>query len=151
MKANDIKKELKQAGFNTKDFKVSVRKTYDTYINVTIKNPYVNRIEVEKVLNHHESIDYDTRTYEILGGANTFVTVTYECGIFEEPSKQWHVTSLGIIKDERTGFKVFDGLHFIDNQLYQSNEKGSCHRNVCDLKQLSEYLFKYATFGSIDV
>lgn len=152
MKANDVKKELKDAGFNPKDFKVSIKFESDTRIHVTIKNPYVNRIEVEKVLKHHKRVDYDAITYEILSGGNIFLNVAYECDIFKEPSKHWYNIALLIMEDEsRNEFKVMDGLHFINNELHQLNKNGRCRREICSIEQLSECLFKYMTFGSINI
>lgn len=151
MKASAIKKELKQAGFNPKDFKVTVKTSYDTCIYVTIKNPYVNRKEIEKVLSHHVSADYDVATYEILCGTNPFVCVSYAYEAIVQASEIWHYISLSIIENERNDIKIADDLRYIDGQLHQHNENGSCCRDIYDAQHLSVYLFRYATFGSIDI
>ena len=81
MKATDIKNELKELGYNVKDFKISVkhRGCADIYINVTVKNI---------MLNLNESIDYDELTCEILQGGNIFVLVEYDEEVMYQAIKQ---------------------------------------------------------------
>lgn len=78
-----IRKELKDNGF--KGVTVSVKDSgYDTAVKVKIKNPNINRFEVEKLLKHWEEIDRDERTGEILSGCNIYLFVEYQDGIFDE-------------------------------------------------------------------
>lgn len=83
-----IRKELKVAGFTTKDVSVRVKDSgYNTSIRINIKNPYVKISEVEKITKKFEEIDMDERTMEILQGTNVFVLVQYEYGVIEEAAK----------------------------------------------------------------
>ena len=80
-----IKKELKEAGYNAKDFRVSVKDAgYETSIHIYIKNAAVRKSEIEKLLRHWEEVDRDQRTYEILAGGNTFLFIDYEYGVLED-------------------------------------------------------------------
>lgn len=84
---NTIRKELKKNGFNRNDISVKVRDSlYDTAVNIRIKNPMIRKSEVEAIAKKYDEIDRDERTGEILAGANTFVFVEYEYGIFQEVS-----------------------------------------------------------------
>lgn len=72
-----IKKELKAAGYNAKDFKVSVKASgYDTAAYITVKNPGVNRCKVENVLHHWDQIDRDERTGEVLVVATSICSLS---------------------------------------------------------------------------
>ncbi len=158
MNAREIKKVLKEQGFNPKDFSVSVRSgTYDMAVTVTIKSPYVNKIEIEKILKRFEEIDYDQCTGEILAGGNTYVQVMYDYGIFDEVSQTWTATAMSVMQDSKhTVMCIFDGLFYIHNKqeqdkIRQDNDKAHCTLYVHDLNELSIYLFKFATFGQINI
>lgn len=157
---SQIKKELKNAGYNTRDFKVSVKDCgYSTSIHVTIKNPEINRVEIENILKHHEIIDYDHRTYEILAGANDYLFVDYASGIFDEPAvTEWSVTATDILKnstDETT--RLFDGLYLINwkregkLELMQQTKDFHGRRCIYNLKDLCIYLYKFAHFKTISL
>lgn len=157
MNAREIKKVLKEQGFNPKDFSVSVRYcTYDMAVTVTIKNPYVNKSEVKKILQRFEEIDYDEYTGEILAGGNTYVHVMYDYGIFDEVCREWTATAIGVMRDSNTVISIFDDLFYFHNEqgqdeIRQDNEKAHCTLYVNDLTELSIYLFKFATFGQINI
>lgn len=158
MNAREIKKVLKEQGFNLKDFSVCVRNcTYDVAVTVTIKNPYVNKIEIEKIMKRFKEIDYDEYTGEILAGGNTYVHVMYDYEIFDEVSKTWTATAMGVMRDSKhTVMSIFDGLFYIHNkqgkdEIRQDNEKAHCTLYVNDENELSIYLFKFATFGQINI
>lgn len=149
-----IRKELKDNGF--KGVSVSVKDGgYDTAIRVKIKNPSINRLEVEKLLNHWEEIDRDERTGEILSGRNAYLFVEYQDGIFDEAAQKWAATATGAMnsKDETT--RIFDGLYLINwehsgrLELKQQNEKDYCTRCVYDFNALCVFLYKFANFGTI--
>lgn len=106
-----IKKELKEAGYNTRDFSVTVRDAgYETSIRVYIKNAYVKKEEVEKLLRHWESIDRDERTYEILSGGNTFLFVQYEYGVLEDAAAPLLPISEKVLSnpEKYSGHKIAD-------------------------------------------
>lgn len=80
-----IRKELKNAGFTSKDVSVRVRSVlYDTAVDITVKNPLVRISEVEKVAKKFSEVEYDQRTMEILAGCNVHVHCQYEYGIFKD-------------------------------------------------------------------
>ena len=157
---SQIKKELKNAGYNTRDFKVSVKDCgYSTSIHVTIKNPEINRVEIENILKHHEIIDYDRRTCEILEGANDYLFVDYGCGIFDEPAAtEWGVTAINIFKNSTDEImRIFDGLYLINQnrkgnlELMQQTKDFHGRRYISDLKDLCIYLYKFAHFKTISL
>lgn len=148
-----IKNELKEAGYNVKDFSVSVKDCgYSTSIKVTIKNPYVCRKDVESLLLNYQNIDKDSVTGEILEGGNTYLFVEYQYGVFEEVSQEWSSTAAGLIKSELEITRIFDGLYLLNTngslEIRQQNAKASVIRR-CDYKSLCEYLFRFAQFGNI--
>lgn len=80
-----IRKALKEAGYTSKDVRVSVKDAgYSTAARLNIVNPLVSRTAIQELVKGYEEIDRDERTYEILSGGNTYVHVEYECGLFEE-------------------------------------------------------------------
>lgn len=153
-----VKKELKEAGYKAKDFSVSVKDCgYSTSIKIKIKNPEVNRKEIEKRLNHWQEIDIDERTGEILRGCNTYLFVDYADGIFSEVAQEWAATAHGLMegKDETT--RIFEGLYLINLEhkgqleIRQQDEKEHCTFKVYDFSKLCEFLYKFAKFGTIAV
>lgn len=150
-----IKKELKEAGYNTKDFSVSIKDCgYSTSINVKVKSPYVNKKEVETLLKRHEAYERDDRTYEVLEGGNTYLFVEYEYGIFETVSQEWAATASGLMKITEEITRIFDGLYLLNMsghlEVRQQNANGNITK-MCDYISLCEYLFKFAQFGTIAV
>lgn len=82
-----IRKELKSAGFTSKDVSVKVRSVlYDKAVDITVKNPFVRISEVEEVVKKFSEVEYDERTKEILAGCNVYVHCQYENGIFNDVS-----------------------------------------------------------------
>lgn len=149
-----IRKELKDNGF--KGVTVSVKDSgYDTAITVKIKNPSVNRIEVENLLKHWEEIDRDERTGEILSGCNAYLFVEYRDGIFDDVAQEWAATAMGAMKSKDETTRIFDGLYLINwehsgrLELKQQNEKDYCTRYVYNLNALCVFLYKFAKFGTI--
>lgn len=151
-----IRKELKENGYNTRDFKVSVKDCgYSTTVNITIKNPHVNRREVKNILNHHEVCERDERTFEVLEGANTYLFIEYERGIFKEVSQEWAATAKGVMLEQAETISVFDGLTLINwerkgrLELRQNNKNEYVTLKVDDFNHLCELIYKFAEFGTI--
>ena len=151
-----IKKELKKAGYNTKDFSVSVKDAgYETSIRIKIKSPEVNKKEIEKILNHWKVVDYDERTMEILSGGNTFLFIEYLDGIFEEVSREFVADAMGAMESQDETTKIFDGLYLINWEhkgqltLRQQDENGTCSKNIFNFQKLCELIYKFAKFGTI--
>lgn len=102
-----VKKELKEAGYNTKDFWVSVKDSlYDGVIKVTVKNPYISRVDVEKILKHWESYELDQRTYEILQGGNTYLHVEYASDIIDRIPEEEKEKAVAILKSNPDGVQI---------------------------------------------
>lgn len=77
-KAQELRKVLKEKGYKRND--ISIRSGYcgySSYIDVTIKNPEINRSDIEKIAIRYREVDYDERTGEVLEGGNTYVHVKY--------------------------------------------------------------------------
>lgn len=153
---NAIRKELKTSGYKTRDFSVRVRDSlYDTAVNIKIKNPEINRKEIEKILNKFKAIDYDERSGEILAGGNTYIFIDYESGIFEIPAQEWAATARGILESKDETTKIFDGLYLINwkhsgnLEIQQQDGREHCTLKVCDFSSLCVFLYKFAKFGTI--
>lgn len=149
-----IKSELKPAGYNAREISVSVKYAgYDTVIRVTIKNPYINANTVKEIVNNYEQVSYDEVTGEILQGANTYVRVSYEYGIFEQVSEAFETLAKEAIEKAAEIVEIIPGLFLCsDNHCYvvrQENQYGS--RIVYNAEALAEYIFKYTQFGNIAV
>mgnify|MGYP001164432000 FL=1 len=149
-----IKSELKIAGYNAREISVSVKYTgYDTAIRVTIKNPYINADTVKEIVNKYEQVSYDEVTGEILQGANTYVRVSYEYGIFEQVSEAFETLAKEAIEKAAEIVEIIPGLFLCsENHCYvvrQENQYGS--RIVYNAEALAEYVFKYPQFGNIAV
>ena len=75
---NEIKKELRKAGIDTKY--ISVRHMWcgysDSY-HIEIYDESIDRELVRKVCYRFEQVDRDERTGEILMGGNTYIWVDY--------------------------------------------------------------------------
>ena len=75
-RSREIRRALKERGIAA-----SVRTRhcgYSSAIDVRVKDLSADMEEVERIANVHESIRRDERTYEILSGGNTYVSVSYD-------------------------------------------------------------------------
>lgn len=134
-----IRKALKEHGWNARAISVRVGDAgYSTSVSVKIKDLTINKREVEKIVNAHESIRYDERCGEILEGGNTYVFVEYDWEAMHNAAKAYMEQAQEIIdnnKEACTATKVFekDGVemyyHFsgivghIDNHVTLHGEK----------------------------
>ena len=76
---SEIKKALKQAGFDTKKISVTHKWAgYSEVYRVSVKDKTINLDEVRDVTKRFEEYEVDERTGEILAGGNTFVSVQYD-------------------------------------------------------------------------
>lgn len=150
-----IKNELKEAGYKTRDFSISVKDSlYDTAIKIKIKNPEINRQEIEKLLRHWEAIDRDAASGEILAGCNVYLFIDYIDGIFNIPAQEWAATARGIwLKSNDEVTRIFDGLYFINHagrfEIRQQDSRDNCTFLIDDFNHLCVFLYKFAKFGTI--
>lgn len=80
MKANDLKKALREAGINTKKITINKRcGTLSRSFHVRISDESIDTEVVNKVLAPFNSIRRCEATGEILGGGNTFILVQKTC------------------------------------------------------------------------
>lgn len=148
-----VKGELKEAGYSSKTCSVSVRDCgYSTMIRVKVKSPYVNRAEIEKLLNHWRDVDVDERTQETLMGGNTYLLVEYEHDVFSEVAKEWTAFADILLERKEETVKIYDSLYLIKSGnslvIRQCDEKVHVTRE-CSYDTLCIYLFKYNQFGTI--
>lgn len=153
-----IKKELKETGYNTRDFSVSVKDCgYSTCIKIRIKNPEIDRGKIENLLKKHEVYDRDIANCEILEGGNTYLFVEYVDGIFDEVAQEWAATAKGAMMSQNECIALFDGLYLINSKQYnglriqQQNAINHCSYNVYTFQQLCVFIYKFAKFGTIAV
>lgn len=154
-----IRKSLKEAGYTQKDIKVSVCSSlYDTAAKITIRNPHIDRHQIEKILRPaYEEIDRDDVTGEILPGGNTILFIEYEYGIFEEVAREWMVTAKGLMQSKAEVTRIFDGLYLLDPdhcgalEIRQQDENTTCTYKVHSISHLCEFLYKFAEFKTITI
>ena len=80
-RAKAIRKALKAKGWNAKKISVRVHSySMGASINVTIKDASIARKTVEAIANGFQRIDRCAYSGEILGGCNTYVSVSYASG-----------------------------------------------------------------------
>lgn len=125
-----IRKELKNAGFTSKDVSVRVRASlYDTAVDVTVKNPLARLSEVEEITKKFSQVEYDERTVEILAGCNVYVHCQYEYGIFKDVIAPLVPTAEKVLSSEKwNGRKIAENenseVHYIrinsvESRLYE--------------------------------
>lgn len=126
-----IRKELKNAGFTSKDVSVRVRSAlYDTAVDITVKNPFIRISEVEKVAKKFSEVEYDQHTMEILAGCNVYVHCQYECGIFKDVSAPLVPIAEKVLNSEKwNGKKIAE------------NEEKEVH--IIKISQVESRLYEY--------
>lgn len=158
-----VKSELKAAGYNVKDFRVSVKDAlYDGVIRVTVKNPLVKLSDIKKLLDHWESYEIDQRTYEILQGGNTYVFVQYDIHAFDNLPAEYTERAAAVLGD----LERYDGreiatsesgasLHLLqDGSRYRLIEckagtmAGQQTMFFYDASQLAKMLFRFDNLGT---
>lgn len=74
-----IREDLKKAGIPKAAYSIRVRDcTYDTSVDVRVKDVMINLDRVNKVLDKYESVRWDEHAQEILAGCNTYVHASYD-------------------------------------------------------------------------
>lgn len=91
LKANDLKKELKTYGINTKN--LSIRCEYGA-IYVTIKTHDISARQIKDIFYKYERIDRCQATGEILLGGNCYVFVSYDWKIGTPESETYKLTTI---------------------------------------------------------
>lgn len=127
-----IQEELKDAGIPRKAYSIRVTDAgFSTAINIKVKDISINKSIVEEVANRHEKIRYDARSYEILSGCNTFVSVQYDYDALKAASVPYMEQALKVTNNpppkyngvtimengEKRLVFMFDGPGSINNHL----------------------------------
>lgn len=161
-----IRKELKAAGFTSKDVSVRVRDSlYDTYVRITVKNPLVKISEVEAIAKKFEEIDRDERTAEILAGCNVFVLCQYEYGIVEDAAAALIPTAEMVLNSPKydghaiasNTEKTVHLTRYSENEWtlaeFAKSEKCGCASVfwIRSAKDLAVAMFRFKNFGTIYV
>lgn len=151
-----IRTQLKSNGYTSKDVSISVRSSgyADRYIKATIKNPKINRYDIEHILKKYNDVDRDVDG-SILQGCNTFVSIYYKEDIFIEPSLEWMATATGIYKSTENITRIFDGLYFISengkNKIRQQDSNDNVSYRVSTIQELAIFIYKFTQFKSIAI
>lgn len=155
-KAKVIRNELKKAGYSSRDVSVKKRNSlYDEVLDITIKNPNINPLDVKKIALKHENYERDERTLEILQGGNTYVFFHELYGLYDEVAQEFKATAIGAIRSAEETTRIFDGLILIDwehsgrLELRQQNAKDFVTLKVRDLNHLCVLIYKFVKFGTI--
>lgn len=157
MKAQILKKELKNQGISIKD--ISIRKVncgYSTAFEVVISDPNIDKDQVEKILSKYESYERDEFTGEILQGGNTYILVSYDYDAFDKviADNLEEAKSLLVKSKSNNGCGLDVGgiaLLFYskkDNQTFLCKD-GYLVRNIYNAEQLSKYIFTLKRFGKV--
>lgn len=159
--------DLKSLDLKRKDYSLRIKNVmYDLVINVTIKNPFVNILDVKEILEKYHYVQYDVVNFEILDGCNVYVDVAYDCNAFNDVAKKYESIASKKIKeveDMRTGecIKAFENERWI---CYLGNDNTNIiafvHSVITDFRsknkiiytveELSKLMFKmdnYKSFG----
>lgn len=159
-----IRKELKAAGFTSKDVSIRVRDSlYDTSVRITVKNPLVKLSEVEAVAKKFEEIDYDMRAMEILAGGNTYIHCQYEYGVIEDAASSLIPTAEMVLHDpkynshaiasnaEKTVHLTKYSEHEWTLAEFSKNDRCSCAPTfwIRSAKDLAVAMFKFKNLGTI--
>ena len=150
-----IRTVLKEHCMKRTDISVRVAGGYSTAVYITIKNPKISRREVEKIVAGFEDVERDSRTGEILGGANTYIFVEYAAGVFDEAMKAWLVTAENAMKEKDEVVRIFNGLYLTrDYELHtwivrQQDKNDFCNMRANDTADVAKLIYKFAEFGSI--
>lgn len=151
-----IRAQLKSNGYTNRDVSINIRSSGygDTYIKSTIKNPRINKRDIEHILNQYYDVDRDVDG-SILQGGNTFVSVYYKEDIFIEPSLEWMATATEVYKSNENVIRIFDGLYFISengkNRIRQQDNNANESCTVRSLQELAIFIYKFAQFKSIAI
>lgn len=149
--SKQIKKELKEAGFDVK--KISVR--YDGSYNIRIKDLSINLDKVEAIARKYENYSRCEYSGEILSGGNTFVFVQLDWKAESEAkqsvefldfaknienklktSKDVRVTENLLIRKYDGGFHIYDSnVSNYFNNYYNSNLNATAFRVFLEVKQ----------------
>lgn len=74
--AIQIRDFLKKNGYNIRDF--SIKASYGGYsssVDIYIKNPKIDKKEINDLVKKFQNVDYDARSGEVLMGGNTYIFV----------------------------------------------------------------------------
>ena len=159
----NVKKELKNAGYCAKDFRISVKDClYDSSIRVTVKNPLIKLSDVKNILSHWESYELDQASGEILQGGNTYVFVQYDSHAFDNIPAEYTEKAASVIDDA----EKYDGRQIAENKdgvsLHLRKEGNRFRLIECrpgtmanqqttffyDASQLSAMLFRFYNLGT---
>ena len=152
----EITQQLKELGLKRKDYSLRIRESgyADTYVNIEIKNPYINIADVDNALKKYNDIRRDIATCEVLQGCNTFVNVQYEYGLFEEVSKAYDQEAKEIIEASKNS-ETQEIYRIKNNSCYLINDDGMLivrmdgvgRKIIYDYRGLAIILFKIKTLN----
>lgn len=141
-KAKEFKKELKQKGYDLKDF--SIRTRYNEMI-VKIKNYKVNKSEIEKIAFKYERVDYDEKLGEILAGGNDFVWVEYDVD-FSQIYEDYKDKALELIEKLNEEIATRRNWAIEINKKYYLNKLNDFEYRVLILNNEGQYERENVTF-----
>ena len=152
-KAAAVRNQLKAAGIAKG---VSVRGKYagcEESIRVTIKDPAIDKREVERVARKWEAVETD-HTYDVLAGGNTFVFVDYEYGCFDEVRESYMARALALLAEAARPCHERGRLFPVDGEsgLFMSDKaiRGNGSRlHGGYAPAVAEALYKWERFGTV--
>jgi hypothetical protein len=122
--ANQMKKELKEAGINTKNIRIRV-KAYSVHCEVSDLSIKIS--DVEAVLkSKYESISRCEYTGEVLQGGNTFVSVSYDWDALKKAEQDYNLVKelAALTKEFCENFPIYHAAKIaaerIQNESYTS-------------------------------
>lgn len=145
MESKDIKKLLKEKGFDTK--KISVKHRYCGYsesFDITIKDINININEIENIIKSLEYYERDERTGEILEGGNTYIFTQYDFDTIKEANEKYNQKIIDIIEKELSTRTIEEKTSWNNgdcNPVISLTDKIICYRygSAIEIRDLETY------------
>ena len=152
-----VRADITALGHSKKDVSVSVKciKYYSTSIHLVVKNPRINRSDLKNLIKKYERAGRDEKTGERLPEGAIYVSAHYADGAFDKVAKKWEAFAEEKMKEKENTIELFDGLFLQWNpqwkvhELRQHTDSSTIMRLCFFPHDLSEYIYKYKTFGTI--
>jgi len=106
--AQQIRNDIKAAGYSLKAFSIRTRSTGS--VTIAIKDAAIPADKIKGIARKHEVVRRCDGSGEILSGGNTFISIGYEAGVLSAAGNK---LAQAIEQGERT----FAGLHISEDRM----------------------------------
>ena len=152
--SKEVKNEIIKLGYKAKD--ISVREQnggYNETFYITLKSPYINTKDIDKVVAKYQSYETDERTGEILSGGNVFIFTKFGDGVYNEVIQNHLVEANELINkfnETTSAIRLNDKIILMKlNGCLQIRDMEECEtKNIYGIEELAKCLFKIKEFGT---